>query len=175
MTMVFSTSYAKNLCKNSPYKMVDAGVPFGTKTKAIKKLAKKAFKKASYSLQDHKNVVFVTFDSPFKNLDKIAYFSIEGKVTRVLFGYHKSMINKFGGLAETLKAMLEKLIKSYGKPDDMKTDNKSKVTVIYNSEKGMTLSLIGDESDGTIMLRYDCDALESAIRAEQTKNTNFGF
>jgi hypothetical protein len=52
--------------------MVNAGVPFGTKTKAIKKLAKKAFKKASYSVQDHKNVIFVTFNKPYKNLDKIA-------------------------------------------------------------------------------------------------------
>jgi hypothetical protein len=37
------------------------------------------------------------------------------------------------------------------------------------------LSLIADDSDKTIMLRYDCDELEEEIRAKQAKNTNFGF
>lgn len=154
--------------------MVDTGVPFGTPAKNIKKLAKKSFKKANIQFQNHENVVFVAFNPPYKNMDKIAYFSIDGVVTRILFGYHKSMIQRFGGTVEALKAMLEKLKSQYGKADDIKSEGSSKVSVLYSSN-GASLTLIADDSDKTIVLRYDCDALEEEIRAKQAKNTNFGF
>jgi len=174
MTMVVSTTgFAKNTCKNSPYKMVDAGVPFGTPKSKIKRLAKKSFKKASFKFQNHENVVFVAFNPPYKNMDKIAYFSIDGVVTRILFGYHKSMIQRFGGTVEALKAMLTKLKSQYGE-GEVKSEGSSKVSIIYSSN-GTSLSLIADDSDKTIMLRYDCDELEEEIRAKQAKNTNFGF
>ena len=168
-----SISYGKNTCENSPYKMVNAGVPFGTPKNKIKKLVKKSFKKAAFEFQNHENVVFVDFNPAFKNLDKIAYFSIDGVVTRILFGYDKSMIQKFGGTVEALKAMLTKLKSQYGE-GKIKSEGSSKVSVIYTSN-GASLTLIADDSDKTIMLRYDCDELEEEIRKKQAKDTNFGF
>jgi hypothetical protein len=175
LTLLLSTptAYGKVTCKSSPYKMVDTGVPFGTPTKNIKKLAKKSFKKANIQFQNHENVVFVAFNPPYKNMDKIAYFSIDGVVTRILFGYHKSMIQRFGGTVEALKAMLTKLKSQYGE-GEVKSEGSSKVSITYSSN-GASLTLIADDSDKTIMLRYDCDSLEEEIRAKQAKNTNFGF
>jgi hypothetical protein len=69
--------------------------------------------------------------------------------------------------------MLTKLKSQYG-TGEVKSEGSSKVSIIYSSN-GTSLSLIADDSDKTIMLRYDCDELEEEIRAKQAKNTNFGF
>lgn len=169
-----SPVFADGTCSNTAYPLVDSSVKFGMTTAQLKKAIRPLKKKANVVNQD--NITVLVFKKPYKNLDKIIYLAMDGKVTRVAFSYSNEFQRKLGGRLNALQTMLEKLVEKHGKADDVDFNKeKGRVEALWGNNKGATLRVIADDSDGSMLMRIDCDELEGTIMKAQKKSANFGF
>lgn len=170
-----SSSFAEPICKNSPFSLVDSTVAFGASTKRARS-AIRTFRKRGGKKIEHKNLTIYEFRKPHKNLDKIVYFTLGDKVTRIMYYYHEDFMMKLGGRMNALTTMLEKLVEKHGKADDVAVKKEEgRVEATWNSQKGASLRVIATDSDGSLAMRIDCDELEEHINAQTKKSVNFGF
>lgn len=169
-----SLSFAEPTCKNSPFSLIDATIKFGSTTKKAR--TTKAFRRRGGKKLEHKNLTIYEFRKPYKNLSRIVYFTLNDKVTRVMYSYHEDFMLKLGGRVQALTVMLEKLVEKHGKADDVDVDKqKGRIEAVWNTRKGASLRVIADDSDGSLMMRIDCNELEDAINKQTKKTVNFGF
>lgn len=170
-----SSSFAEPVCKNSPFSLIDSTVTFGASTKQARS-AINTFRKLGGKKVEHKNLTIYEFRKPHKNLDKIVYFTLGDKVTRIMYYYHEDFMLKLGGRMNALTTMLEKLVEKHGKADDVAVKKEEgRVEAAWNSQKGASLRVIATDSDGSLAMRIDCDELEEHINAQTKKSVNFGF
>lgn len=169
------TAFAENLCSKSKYKLLDNTIKFGTTLKSAEKTARKKFKRKS-EIMSQNQLVLVVFKKPVKNVKQYAYYSIGGKVTRQIFVYDQEFMSTFGGPVETLKILLEKAVEKYGKAEDVDVNREEgKITAYWKADNGLVFRIIAQDSDSSIMMRYDCESLEEEIKKQKAKNANFGF
>ena len=176
LSVIFSSiSFAEPTCENSPFSLIDSTIKFGSTTKKARS-AVRTFRKRGGKKLEHKNLTVYEFKKPYKNLSRIVYFTLNDRVTRVMYYYHEDFMLKLGGRVSALTAMLEKLVEKHGKADDVDVDKKKgRIEAVWNSRKGAGLRVIADDADGSLSMRIDCNELEDQINAKTKKTVNFGF
>lgn len=171
--VLVSPALAKDACENTTYKLLDDTFSFGDDAKSAFKKASERFKGSTGHVIPIQDNLFKVMLRNHKTLESILVFSIDGRVTRIMYTYSQEFLQSLGGVVGAADILIPKLRDKYGFLDgDAERVSENKVKAQWPLNNGARMIIILEKD---ISLRFDCEALEEALRKKKAKSVDFGI
>lgn len=176
---VHSVAFAQKApdCSDSPFTILDNTVKYGASKKSVKDALRKKFKTAQIiETGDANNMLLVSLDKPYNNLEAMVYLFNQDALTRIMYTYADQFWMGLGGHVELFEMLKKRLKEKHGENTDVSFDTDNGKAIYIWTKGPMTVRLIGqDKPYKAVQMRFDCDALEKHLQDKAQKSVNFGF